>query len=117
MSFLTDVSKLCLNYKDHDMIFSTRYMMKEKDSFPPCFKDLGETLELYFQICSTLASCRAMADMAATLANGTHGGVSTHSLVVPTRSLDASTHTLSHWRTILASRSSTCSLTNTCQRC
>jgi len=46
------------------------YMMKESQAFPPCFTDLGETLELYFQICSTLSTCRAMANMAATLANG-----------------------------------------------
>jgi glutaminase len=46
------------------------YMMKEAKAFPPCFKDLGETLELYFQICSITSSCTAMSVMAGTLANG-----------------------------------------------
>jgi len=46
------------------------YMMKHDDAFPPCFSDLGETLELYFQICSTLSTNKAMSRMAATLANG-----------------------------------------------
>jgi glutaminase len=46
------------------------YMMKEKGAFPPCFNNLSETLELYFQICSILNTNRAMSIMAATLANG-----------------------------------------------
>ena len=48
------------------------YMMKESGAFPPCFADrgLGETLELYFQICSILNTNEGMAIMAATLANG-----------------------------------------------
>jgi len=46
------------------------YMMKKYNAFPPCFSDLGETLELYFQICSILSTCKAMSIMASTLANG-----------------------------------------------
>lgn len=46
------------------------YMMKKYSAFPPCFTDLGETLELYFQICSILSTCKAMSIMASTLANG-----------------------------------------------
>jgi glutaminase len=46
------------------------YMMKEKQAFPPCFTNLSDTLELYFQICSILATNDAMSVMAATLANG-----------------------------------------------
>lgn len=45
-------------------------MMKHDDAFPPCFTNLSDTLELYFQICSTLSTNRAMSVMAATLANG-----------------------------------------------
>merc|ERR1719356_2226731 len=44
--------------------------MKEKKSFPSCFSDLGATLELYFKTCAILSNCEAMANMAATLANG-----------------------------------------------
>ena len=51
-------------------MMSLRYMMKHDDSFPPCFTNLTDTLELYFQICSTLSTNRAMSVMAATLANG-----------------------------------------------
>jgi glutaminase len=46
------------------------YMMKESGAFPPCFSDLGDTLELYFQICSILNTNSAMSIMASTLANG-----------------------------------------------
>jgi len=46
------------------------YMMKKYNAFPPCFSDLGETLELYFQICSILSTSKAMSIMSATLANG-----------------------------------------------
>jgi glutaminase len=46
------------------------YMMKERGAYPPCFSNLSETLELYFQICSILSTNRAMSIMAATLANG-----------------------------------------------
>ena len=46
------------------------YMMKESGAFPPCFTNLRDTLELYFQICSTLSTCKAMSIMASTLANG-----------------------------------------------
>jgi glutaminase len=45
-------------------------MMKERGAYPPCFSNLSETLELYFQICSILSTNRAMSIMAATLANG-----------------------------------------------
>ena len=44
--------------------------MKHDDAFPPCFTNLTDTLELYFQICSTLSTNRGMSVMAATLANG-----------------------------------------------
>ena len=46
------------------------YMMKESGAFPPCFTDLGQTLEMYFQICSIRSTSEAMSIMAATLANG-----------------------------------------------
>jgi len=46
------------------------YMMKEKKSFPPCFTNLKDTLELYFQNCAILSNTSAMASAAATLANG-----------------------------------------------
>jgi glutaminase len=46
------------------------YMMKEKRAYPPCFSSLSPTLELYFKICSILSTCKAMANMASTLANG-----------------------------------------------
>jgi len=50
-------------------------MMRGSQSWPPYFdytdkKVTEETLELYFQICSILSTNRAMANMAATLANG-----------------------------------------------
>jgi len=46
------------------------YMMKEKGSFPPCFTSLKATLELYFKTCAILSTTEAMANAAATLANG-----------------------------------------------
>lgn len=53
------------------------YMMLEKGAYPGCFerhqqdqKNLSDTLELYFQLCSILSTNRAMSVMAATLANG-----------------------------------------------
>merc|ERR1719456_1516161 len=53
------------------------YMMLEKGAYPDCFKrhpedqrNLSDTLELYFQLCSILSTNRAMSVMAATLANG-----------------------------------------------
>lgn len=46
------------------------YMMKEKKAFPPCFTNLKDTLEVYFQLCSILSTNKAMSIMSATLANG-----------------------------------------------
>merc|ERR1719456_1991878 len=53
------------------------YMMLEAGAFPKCFyrhkldpKNLSDTLELYFQLCSILSTNKAMSVMAATLANG-----------------------------------------------
>lgn len=50
------------------------YMMKERSAFPEEMTSmengLGETLELYFQICSIMTTNRGMANVAATLANG-----------------------------------------------
>jgi len=46
------------------------FMMKESSAFPPCFTNLSDTLELYFQVCSTLSTNKAMSIMASTLANG-----------------------------------------------
>ena len=45
-------------------------MMKGAGAFPPCFTNLTDTLELYFQICSLLSTSKAMSIMASTLANG-----------------------------------------------
>ena len=46
------------------------YMMKESGAFPPCFTNLSDALELYFQICSLTCTTRGMSAMASTLANG-----------------------------------------------
>jgi len=46
------------------------FMMKESGAFPPCFTNLADTLELYFQICSLTCTTRGMSVMASTLANG-----------------------------------------------
>ncbi|KAL7549255.1 hypothetical protein ACHAWF_012519 [Thalassiosira exigua] len=60
-----------------DQNWCLAYMMKEFNAFPECFnenedykKALEDTLELYFSICSIMNTCRGMATMAATLANG-----------------------------------------------
>jgi glutaminase len=59
------------------------YMMKECNAWPDCFTNLSDTLELYFQICSVLATNRAMSLMAATLANGGLNPISGERVVSP----------------------------------
>ena len=44
-------------------------MMKERHAFPAFFTDLGETLELYFQICSLMST----SDNMAVMVSGTYG--------------------------------------------
>eukprot|EP01079_Euglenida_sp_SAG-EU17-18_P003564 gene3564-671_t len=46
------------------------YMMKDQGAFPPCCSDMGQTLELYFKICSCTTTGSQMAIVAATRANG-----------------------------------------------
>jgi glutaminase len=46
------------------------YMMKNDRSFPPCFTNLEDTLELYFQVCSLQLTNMAMSRLAAPFANG-----------------------------------------------
>ncbi|KAL3313217.1 hypothetical protein Ciccas_008182 [Cichlidogyrus casuarinus] len=52
-----------------DRNFSLAYYMREHKCFPPG-TDLHETLDLYFQICSIETDSKAMATIAATMANG-----------------------------------------------
>ena len=59
------------------------FMMKECDAWPKCFTNLSDTLELYFQICSILATNSSMSLMAATLANGGLNPISGERVVSP----------------------------------
>ena len=52
-----------------DRNFALGYFMREKNAFPQG-TDLVSTLEFYFQCCAIEISCRDMANVAATLANG-----------------------------------------------
>jgi glutaminase len=63
-------------------------MMREKNSWPPCFDYNGkeavtQTLELYFEICSILSTNKCMSIMASTLANGGLNPISGLRLVDP----------------------------------